>query len=1091
MRTTLIHPGDVVYLGRQGENGALQVQFDVSGWAETHGNGVFALIIRRPGETTPYPITVVAVDEVVHWTVHAYDTALAGEGELQLQYYVEDDLAQTEVHMTLVTESINVDDPDPYISWFEKMNILAEEAAASATAAASSAESAEESASAASASADIASASEESASASADSAATSEGSASDSAQTATEKAVMAESWAVGGTDSRQGEDTDNAMYYAGQAASSAESAQSSAEYVDGKAEEIAGVVQTFTESTAPGAVASVQDEGATQVAAVRGEGTTQVAAVRSEGTDQVASVATAGEQALSAVQFSVDSAATSATAAASSATDANNAKAGAVTAQGLAETAQAAAATSATQAAGSATQAAGSATAAGNSATAAANSATNANSAMTAAETAQANAEASEEAASTFAQTASDQAVLAESWAVGGTGTRTDEDTDNAEYYAGQAAGSVQAAQSAAETSASYSSAAAGYATAAANSATAAGNSATAASSFATAASNSATSAAGYAAQAGDAKNAAETAQANAEAAFQGAADEGAHQIVLIEAAGDAERASLSGYATQAATSADNAATSATAASGSAANAAASATAASGSAAAAAGSATNAASSASQASSSASSASSRATQASDSATAAVNAATAAVSSAQQAAQSAADVQAYKGSPLVAATGSAMTETDHTYVYTGSEAGLTAGHWYYYDGTDWADGGIYNAVAVQTDTTLTVADTAADAKAAGDAISDVKSTVDSIGDSKSVLSTDATAIDYTINNQNKWVSAASSDASAGLYNLSGAEKVSVTPQNGVIAVWAFLDTLNPALGETPDYSTGFAGRITSNANRPYDYTVTADMHYLYVAITNSSGATTFPQNLTIKYAVKTDKTLTKNNVPADAKAVGDALSVRADVKLAMLGDSITNGKVGGSSSAVPELTIPQAVAKYLGVTTQNFGVNGMGWISKANYSVNAYEYIQTLDLSTFTHVSLAYGTNDSAAVLGTASDTTEETILGSAYRVCNYIHTQWPNLVIYIILPILGKSGGSFPDWGWGIERGPTGDHWYFKDFYDAFDAFGEKYHIPIIHGDKSLNSWNVDNLIGDNVHPTIDGYKVIGHYVAGQIGALI
>ena len=468
------------------------------------------------------------------------------------------------------------------------------------------------------------------------------------------------------------------------------------------------------------------------------------------------------------------------------------------------------------------------------------------------------------------------------------------------------------------------------------------------------------------------------------------------------------------------------------------------------------------------------------------------------------------VRLWKGAPLVAATASEMTDIDRVYVYVGSEAGYTAGHWYYYDsfqgGSGWTDGGVYNAAAVQTDKTLTVADMAADAKAAGDALSAVsaqlavvETKVDAIGDNISVASTDLIETNYGINTQNKWISNVSSDASAGFYNLAGAEKVSVTPQNGVTAVWAFLDTLNPALGETPDFSTGYAGRITSNANRQYDYTVTADMHYLYVAITNSSGTTTFPQNLTIKYAVKTDKTLTKNNVPADAKTVGDALSAepgwytsrRADVKLAMLGDSITNGKVGGNSSAVPELTIPQAVAKYLGVATQNFGVNGMGWFSKANYSVNAYEYIQTLDLSTFTHVSLAYGTNDSAAVLGTAADTTEETIMGSAYRVCNYIHTQWPNLVIYIILPILGKSGGSFPSWGWGIERGPTGDHWYFKDFYDAFDAFGEKYHIPIIHGDKALNAWNVDNLIGDNVHPTIDGYKVIGRYFAGQIGALI
>ena len=78
-----------------------------------------------------------------------------------------------------------------------------------------------------------------------------------------------------------------------------------------------------------------------------------------------------------------------------------------------------------------------------------------------------------------------------------------------------------------------------------------------------------------------------------------------------------------------------------------------------------------------------------------------------------------------GSPLTANTAADMTDQDRVYVYTGSETGYTAGHWYYYDGSAWADGGVYNAVAVQTDTTLTQAGKAADAKKTGDEISTLK------------------------------------------------------------------------------------------------------------------------------------------------------------------------------------------------------------------------------------------------------------------------------------------------------------------------------------------------------------------------------
>ena len=74
-----------------------------------------------------------------------------------------------------------------------------------------------------------------------------------------------------------------------------------------------------------------------------------------------------------------------------------------------------------------------------------------------------------------------------------------------------------------------------------------------------------------------------------------------------------------------------------------------------------------------------------------------------------------------GSPLVANTASEMTDQTKIYVYTGTETGYTAGHWYYYNGTEWADGGVYQAAAVATDKTLTQSDVAADAKAAGDAL----------------------------------------------------------------------------------------------------------------------------------------------------------------------------------------------------------------------------------------------------------------------------------------------------------------------------------------------------------------------------------
>lgn len=75
-------------------------------------------------------------------------------------------------------------------------------------------------------------------------------------------------------------------------------------------------------------------------------------------------------------------------------------------------------------------------------------------------------------------------------------------------------------------------------------------------------------------------------------------------------------------------------------------------------------------------------------------------------------------QMYKGAPLTATAVSDMTDAERVYVYTGNESDYTNGNWYYYDGTNWVSGGVYNAVAVQTDTTLSIPEIPADSEAVG-------------------------------------------------------------------------------------------------------------------------------------------------------------------------------------------------------------------------------------------------------------------------------------------------------------------------------------------------------------------------------------
>ena len=64
-------------------------------------------------------------------------------------------------------------------------------------------------------------------------------------------------------------------------------------------------------------------------------------------------------------------------------------------------------------------------------------------------------------------------------------------------------------------------------------------------------------------------------------------------------------------------------------------------------------------------------------------------------------QDIAAIRAAVGSPLVANTAAEMTNINKIYVYTGSEAGYSTGHWYYYEGGSWQDGGLYNSAAADS------------------------------------------------------------------------------------------------------------------------------------------------------------------------------------------------------------------------------------------------------------------------------------------------------------------------------------------------------------------------------------------------------
>lgn len=142
-----------------------------------------------------------------------------------------------------------------------------------------------------------------------------------------------------------------------------------------------------------------------------------------------------------------------------------------------------------------------------------------------------------------------------------------------------------------------------------------------------------------------------------------------------------------------------------------------------------------------------------------------------------AAQLAQDMHIYYGAPRAAASADDMTDHDLVYVYTGTTtASLTNGHWYYWSGSAWADGGVYNSTAFTTDTTLTVSGAAADAKVTGDKIGDVRSATTALSHVPEYTWNIGKYIDASGN-----ISAVASYGTTDMTNVSGGDKyIRLTP-----------------------------------------------------------------------------------------------------------------------------------------------------------------------------------------------------------------------------------------------------------------------------------------------------------------------
>lgn len=327
----------IIPIGRQGENGAAEIIFDVSGWADLYGNGAFELLNRRPAENTPYTCSITVSDEQVHWIVQSADVALVGHGRCELTYVVDDVIAKSVVFATCVLPSIEGagEVPEPYESRIQDLIVASAEAVIAAQDSEAYAAGTRDGADVPSDDPAYHNNSKYYSSRANSSANTAQGYASDagtSAAMSSGSALKSEGFAVGTANGRAVASTspyyhNNSKYYAEQASGSATAAAGSATAADGSASAAAGSATAADESATAAAgsetaaagsataaagsataaagsataAAGSASDAAAQLALVTAEGTRQVGLITAEGTTQKNAVIAKGQEVIESI----------------------------------------------------------------------------------------------------------------------------------------------------------------------------------------------------------------------------------------------------------------------------------------------------------------------------------------------------------------------------------------------------------------------------------------------------------------------------------------------------------------------------------------------------------------------------------------------------------------------------------------------------------------------------------------------------------------------------------------------------------------------------------------------------------------------
>ena len=315
-------------------------------------------------------------------------------------------------------------------------------------------------------------------------------------------------------------------------------------------------------------------------------------------------------------------------------------------------------------------------------------------------------------------------------------------------------------------------------------------------------------------------------------------------------------------------------------------------------------------------------------------------------------------------------------------------------------------------------------------------------------------------------------------------------------------FGFLKTYTvPIFGGTADMSEaeGFTTVKNINSNSETDvYTVPDDSHYMYLLIKGSGGSDVTPASVSI------NRVVISKSVKENIQIIRQMMIPTSDVNVCVMGDSIPQGffsrydspGVPGTYTDVTGKAWPYVVSKMNAWNLTNKAWGGTGYLKISNNVVEesrGYKMARTTDFTPYNLVLLAYGINDwtSNCQMGDisvdASLTEHTTFYGAMKATIEAIIASNPMAKIFVITPMNERNRGTWEtNWSLGYAWGNTGTlESFVQAMIEVCNFYGIQY-IDMTHY-ACVNRNNMETILPDGIHPTLDGHALIAHELYKKI----